>query len=119
MRTTPFSGSPILTAAVHFYVCLACAEAQFCFKSFASRSYQCGRKTRYGLEFWSLDLPSAQVNFLGRVPALIPEYLDLFVFSESDLEELPVLWYFPYYLEPRVVGELPQFRMLDYKVRVS
>ena len=25
MRTTPFSGSPILTAAVHFYVSLACA----------------------------------------------------------------------------------------------
>ena len=38
-------------------------EAQCCF-------LQCGRKTRYGLEFWSLDLPSARVNFLGRVPAL-------------------------------------------------
>ena len=25
MRTTPFSGSPIHTAAVHFYVSLACA----------------------------------------------------------------------------------------------
>ena len=25
MRTMSFSGSPILTAAVHFYVCLACA----------------------------------------------------------------------------------------------
>ena len=75
MRTTPFSGSPIHTAAVHFYVSLACAgvytEAQCCFKSLALRSCQCGRKTRYGLEFWSLDLPSAPVNFQGRVPALL------------------------------------------------
>ena len=47
-------------------------EAQCCFKSLALRSCQCGRKTRYGLEFWSLDLPSARVNFLGRVPALMP-----------------------------------------------
>ena len=47
------------------------AKAQCCFKSFALRSCQCGRKTRYGLEFWSLDLLSARVNFLGRVPALV------------------------------------------------
>ena len=49
----------------------AYAEAQCCFKSFTLRSCQCGRKTRYGLEFWSLGLPSAPVNFLGRVPALM------------------------------------------------
>ena len=47
------------------------AEAQCCFKSFALRSCQCGRKTPYGPEFWSLDLPSARVNFLSRVPALL------------------------------------------------
>ena len=51
------------------------AEAQCCFKSFALRSCQCGRKTRYGLEFWSLDLLSARVNFLGRVPALLAKTL--------------------------------------------
>ena len=48
----------------------AYAEAQYCFKSFALRSCQCSRKTLYGLKVWSLDLPSAQVYFLGRVPAL-------------------------------------------------
>ena len=42
------------------------AEAQCCFKSFALRSCQCGRKTQYGLEFWSLDLASAGVHFLGE-----------------------------------------------------
>ena len=47
------------------------AEAQCCFKSFALRSCQCSSKTRYGLEFWSLDLASARVHFLGRIPALM------------------------------------------------
>ena len=44
------------------------AQAQCCFKSFTLRSCQCDRKTRYGLEFWSLDLACTQV--FGRVPAL-------------------------------------------------
>ena len=60
----------------------AYAEAQCCFKSFALRSCQCGRKTRYGLEFWSLDLPSARVIFLGRVPAL-EIMMNLLVIFES------------------------------------
>ena len=47
-------------------------EAQCCFKSLALRSCQCGRKTRYELEFWSLRFADgARVNFLGRVPALV------------------------------------------------
>ena len=44
--------------------------AQCGFKSFALRSNQCGQKTQYGLEFWSLDLPNAQVCVWGRVTAL-------------------------------------------------
>ena len=47
------------------------ARVQCSFKSFALRSCQCGRKTLYGLEFWSLDLPSARVGVWDRVPALV------------------------------------------------
>ena len=47
------------------------ANVQCCLKSFALRLCHCGQKTRYGLEFWSLDLPSARVRFFGRVPALL------------------------------------------------
>ena len=74
------SGAPILNAAVHrmcaWYV-PAYAVAQCCFKSFALRSCQCGRKTRYGLEFWSLDLPSA------RVPALLVSIVPVYVILRS------------------------------------
>ena len=64
MHITPFSGAPILNAAVH-RTCAwhepAYAEAKCYFKSFALRSCQ----------FWSLDLLNARVHFLGRVPALL------------------------------------------------
>ena len=50
MRNTPFSGAPILNAAVH-RMCAwhvpAYAAAQFCIKSSALRSRQRSRKTRY------------------------------------------------------------------------
>ena len=69
MRITPFSGAPILNAVVHRLCALHAPVAQFCFKSFALRSFQCGRKTRYLLDFWSLDLPSARVHFYGPSPS--------------------------------------------------
>ncbi|CAG2223925.1 rRNA N6-adenosine-methyltransferase ZCCHC4 [Mytilus edulis] len=31
-------------------------------------------------------------------------------------KELPVLWFFPYFMEKRIVDCLPQYSMLDYKV---
>ena len=62
----PFSGAPILNAAGH-RMCVwhvpAYAVAQLCFKLSALRSRQCGCKTQYWLEFWSLDLPSSSSCF--------------------------------------------------------
>ena len=82
MRITPFSGAPILNAAVHCMCAWhvpAYAEAQCCFKSFALISCKCGRKNRFWLEFWSLDLLSAQVHFLGRVLALLFWYYAILI----------------------------------------
>ncbi|XP_078588631.1 rRNA N(6)-adenosine-methyltransferase ZCCHC4-like [Branchiostoma floridae x Branchiostoma japonicum] len=31
-------------------------------------------------------------------------------------KEIPTLWIFPYFMEHRIVGSLPSYRMLDYKV---
>ena len=68
MRITPLSDAPISTP--RYTNCVpAYAAVQFCFKSSALISCQCGRKTQYWLEFWSLDLPSAQVHVFGPSPS--------------------------------------------------
>lgn len=36
--------------------------------------------------------------------------------SNGDDRQLPVLWFFPYFMEKRIIECMPQFSMLDYKV---
>lgn len=36
--------------------------------------------------------------------------------SDSAVAEMPMMWIFPYFFEPRILECLPSFRMLDYQV---
>lgn len=59
--------------------------------------------------------------FGGLVEVLastIKRILKLWKESSPNIKskELPVLWFFPYFMEKRIVDCLPQFSMLDYKV---
>ena len=86
MCVTPFAGAPILNAAVHRMWASpvpAYAEAQCCFKSFALRSYQCGRKTWYWLKFWLLDLPSVEFIFWAKSQHCVMLVFIHFCFSVS------------------------------------
>jgi len=38
------------------------------------------------------------------------------LFADSSVSILPTLWFFPYFMEPRVTAALPLFTMLDYQV---
>lgn len=40
----------------------------------------------------------------------------VFVCSESGNSDMPMVWIFPYFFEPRILECLPSFTMLDYQV---
>ena len=40
----------------------------------------------------------------------------LHLFTDSSVSVLPTFWFFPYFMEPRVIAALPSLSMLDYQV---
>lgn len=38
--------------------------------------------------------------------------------NKPSSENIPILWFFPYFLEPRIIKSMPEMEMMDYKVRV-
>lgn len=39
--------------------------------------------------------------------------------AESSVSEMPMVWIFPYFFEPRILDCFPAFTMLDYQVMDS
>ncbi|GFW41645.1 rRNA N6-adenosine-methyltransferase ZCCHC4 [Trichonephila clavipes] len=39
--------------------------------------------------------------------------------SKTNLETVPLLWFFPYFLESRIIKNIPDLVMMDYKVEYS
>ena len=51
------------------------------------------------------------------VPAYkVTIYALLHLVADSSVSVLPTFWFFPYFMEPRVIAALPSFTMLDYQV---
>lgn len=40
----------------------------------------------------------------------------VFLCAESSNSDMPMMWIFPYFFEPRILECLPSFAMLDYQV---
>lgn len=40
----------------------------------------------------------------------------MFVGTDGDKAEMPMIWIFPYFFEPRIIECLPSLIMLDYQV---
>lgn len=40
----------------------------------------------------------------------------VYLCAESSDPEMPMMWIFPYFFEPRILECLPSFTMLDYQV---
>ncbi|KAG8186767.1 hypothetical protein JTE90_010661 [Oedothorax gibbosus] len=36
--------------------------------------------------------------------------------NTQSSEDIPILWFFPYFLEPRIIKSMPSMEMMDYKV---
>lgn len=57
--------------------------------------------------------------FGGRIEMLahtIQAINDLYRSLNRIERDLPVMWAFPYFMEPQLLNHLPNYRMLDYKV---
>lgn len=38
--------------------------------------------------------------------------------KKPSTESVPILWFFPYFLEPRIIKSMPNMVMMDYKVNI-
>lgn len=57
--------------------------------------------------------------FGGRVELLtqtVKNISSLYKTLNNKNKELPVMWIFPYFMEPQIHNSLPEYSMLDYKV---
>ncbi|KAI4900286.1 hypothetical protein NFI96_000030 [Prochilodus magdalenae] len=56
------------------------------------------------------------VKLLGHTFSKISETWRRLQGPESSVSEMPMMWIFPYYFEPRILTCFPSFAMLDYQV---
>ncbi|KAL6475585.1 hypothetical protein MHYP_G00166250 [Metynnis hypsauchen] len=56
------------------------------------------------------------VKLLGHTFSKISEIWRKLQVTESSVSEMPMVWIFPYFFEPRILNCFPSFTMLDYQV---